>query len=146
VKNGRFRGVQRYVCKSCGRSFSLNRLKPSRKKRRQKEKALEMYLNSVGIRKIARFLKVSPGSILNWIQSASPKKQTSVHKEKEELEDCIEMDEIYTFVKKKQPSSGVDGLLSQRRAGDCLCDWTRTKCCEGTLCLSQGTTSTHSED
>ena len=74
VKNGRFRGVQRYVCKSCRKSFSLNRLKPSRKKRRQKEKALEMYLNSVGIRKIARFLKVSPGSILNWIQSASPKK------------------------------------------------------------------------
>ncbi len=54
IKNGSCKGVQRYVCKSCGRSFSSNGLRIPLETKRQ---ALEMYVNSVGIRKIDRFVK-----------------------------------------------------------------------------------------
>ncbi len=77
IKNGCYKGVQRYSCKSCGRSFSSNGLRIPLETKRQ---ALEMYVNSVGIRKIARFVQVSPTSVLNWIkksQSVSiPKRRT----------------------------------------------------------------------
>ncbi len=98
IKNGCYKGVQRYGCKSCGRSFSSNGLRIPLETKRQ---ALEMYVNSVGIRKIARFLKVSPTSVLNWIKKARvaqlPKGAASFN----EQVDSIEMDEIYTFVQKK---------------------------------------------
>ncbi len=98
TKNGSYKGVQRSRCKSCQRAFTSNGLRIPLETKRQ---ALEMYVNSVGIRKIARFLKVSPASVLNWIKKARvsqlPKEAASF---KEQV-DRIEMDEIYTFVQKK---------------------------------------------
>ncbi len=98
IKNGSYKGVQRYRCKSCQRAFTSNGLRIPLETKRQ---ALEMYVNSVGIRKIARFLQVSPASIVNWIKKARvsqlPKDAPSFHAQV----DSIEMDEIYTFVQKK---------------------------------------------
>ena len=99
VKNGSYKGVQRYLCKTCKRSFTSNGLRTPIEKKKQ---ALEMYLNSVGIRKIARFLKVSPSTILYWIKKTKIlKPQEKQYKRKFRENDCIEMDEIYTFVQKK---------------------------------------------
>ena len=138
VRNGSYRGVQRYNCKNCGRSFSSNGQRVCREK---KEEALEMYLNSVGIRKIARFLEVSPTSVLNWIKKSCLKEKPPAQKPGKEIqEDSIEMDEIYTFVKKRTKSSSLDSLFSQGELCDCLCNRQGFKCCQETLCFGQSTT------
>ncbi len=98
IKNGCYKGVQRDVCQSCGRSFSSNGLRRPLETKRQ---ALEMSVNSVGIRKIARFVQVSPTSVLNWIKKARVSQVAKGAASFKEQVDSIEMDDIYTFVQKK---------------------------------------------
>ena len=69
-KNGRYQEVQRYICLECKRTYTSRGLRIDRA---VKERALEMYLNNVGIRKTALFLKVSPASIIKWIRKAGEK-------------------------------------------------------------------------
>jgi transposase-like protein len=108
-KNGNTNGVQRYLCKSCKRTFSSN---GERFDKSVKEQAVKMYLNNVGIRKIALLLGVSPPSVLQWIKKAGRDiafRLSAASKQiKDDLPDVIEMDEIYTYVKKnsKGLSSG----------------------------------------
>ena len=97
-RNGHNRGVQRYVCKRCGVTFSE---KPERFSREVKKQAIEMVLHGVGIRKTARFVKSSPTSVINWLRAAHKilKAVKEVAKPMEKP-DIIEFDEIYTYVKK----------------------------------------------
>jgi transposase-like protein len=109
-KNGSYLGVQRFICKSCKRSFTDKSPKFSQEIR---QSALEMYLNNVGIRKAALFVGASPACILKWIKKAantlSEQLQQAASQVKDNLPDVIEMDEIYTFVQKnsKEQSSGL---------------------------------------
>lgn len=109
-KNGSSNDVQRYVCKSCSRTFTSN---GERYHRSIKEQAIKMYLNNVGIRKIALFLNVSPPGVLKWIKKAgqdiSFRLSTASNQVKDNLPDVIEMDEIFTYIKKnnKGQSSGL---------------------------------------
>ena len=101
TKNGSWKGVQRYQCKSCQRYFSD---KPRKFSDQQKAKAIEMYLNNVGIRKIAQFIGCSPPSVLYWIKKEGKKIEGEL-KNKDANDPpptsvTIEMDQIYTFVKK----------------------------------------------
>jgi transposase-like protein len=63
-----------------------------------------MVLNNVGIRKITLFLGLNPSTVLSWVRrrhtglAAMLEKSDPAHTEKTDL---IEMDEIYTFVKKQ---------------------------------------------
>ena len=109
-KNGTNRGIQRFICNECGRTFSC---RPPKSGKDIKRQALLMYLNNVGIRKTALFLGASRTTILNWIRQGH---ETLVELLREfkpdtsEVADIIELDEIYTFVKKN--SSGHPyGLL-----------------------------------
>lgn len=110
-RNGSSKGVQRYICKGCGRSFTSAR---RRYDRSVKEKALQMYLNNVGIRKIALFTGASPAGVLKWIRKAgeslSRRLREAADKVESEYPDVIEMDEIYTYVK-KNGSAQSSGLL-----------------------------------
>ena len=65
-KNGSSHGVQRYVCKACGCYFSA---RPRKFSYADKQRALDMYLNNVGIRKIARFMGASPALIVRWMKA-----------------------------------------------------------------------------
>ncbi len=61
--------------------------------------ALRMYVEGSSQRSIARILKVSPQSVSNWINayvahSASPSQAQSA-----------ELDELYTFLKRKKTKS-----------------------------------------
>jgi transposase-like protein len=95
-KNGKSKGKQRYICKECGRTFAG---KPPKFSEKTKQKAIIMYLNNVGIRKIALFLDCSPSTVLNWIRQ---KHDRSISSPKvSESADIIEMDEIYTYYTKK---------------------------------------------
>jgi len=109
-KNGSYQGVQRYICKHCGRSFTD---RGERFSKAVKAQALDMYLNNVGIRKAARFVGASPASILNWIAAAAEAMAQRLSRAAEQLRDerpdVIEMDEIYTYVQKNSsaPSYGL---------------------------------------
>ena len=110
-KNGSYKSVQRFICKDCGRSFTS---RGERFSREVKEKALDMYLNNVGIRKVARFVGASPASVVKWIRTAGERlaeqlRQTA-NAVASDLPDVIEMDEIYTFVQKNSAGRSF-GLL-----------------------------------
>jgi transposase-like protein len=104
VKRGRKGGYQRYHCRVCGR-FCTDRA--PRFSVETKAKAVEMYLNNVGIRKIAQFVGASPAGVLRWIRKeheAVQARQAAQPSAGESEADVIEMDEVYTFVQKN--SSG----------------------------------------
>jgi len=90
------KGKQRLLCKDCGRTFASKAPKFSVK---TKEKAILMYLNNVGIRKIALFLECSPSTVLYWIRQRHSKLKNTP--EISESADIIELDEIYTYCTKK---------------------------------------------
>ena len=54
-------------CSNCKKTFPQN---PKRFSKEDKYKALMMYLNNVGIRKIALFFGVSAPAVLKWIRNA----------------------------------------------------------------------------
>jgi transposase-like protein len=63
-----------------------------------------MCLNNVGIRKAARFAEVSAPTVLRWIRAAREELSAELSEAARHVMDArpdiIEMDEIYTFVKK----------------------------------------------
>ncbi len=102
VKNGGYKGVRRYKCKSCFLYFSD---KVRRFSYKDKERAVLMHLNGTGIRKVAEFMNCSASLIVRWIREFANilRKRLSEAAESlqgEQLPDIIEMDEIYTRVKK----------------------------------------------
>jgi transposase-like protein len=115
-KNGSYRGVQRYRCTACRRYFSdkAPRFSPT-----VKAQALDMYLNNVGIRKIARFTGASPAGVLKWIRKAAKalagQLEQAVDQVQEDLPDVIEMDEIYTFVQKNSAGPSYGLLIADGR-------------------------------
>lgn len=116
ARNGRFKGVQRYLCRGCGRSFTS---RGERIPRAVREQALLMHLNNVGIRKIALFLKVSPASVVNWVRKAGEALAEELARASETARDTrpdvIEMDEVYTFVQKNAAGRSYGLLIAGGR-------------------------------
>jgi transposase-like protein len=104
-KSGLKKGAQRYRCRACGRYMTD---RPPRFSAELKAQAVDMYLNNVGIRKIARFVGASPAGVLRWIRKQHAHLQVRAAQHQQPAgpaaADIIEMDEIYTFVQKN--SSG----------------------------------------
>ena len=99
VKSGISKGEQRYKCKECEKSF-YNR-ETGRVPSATKAQAIEMYLNNVGVRKTAKFLKVSPTAVVNWVKEANKRVEKLPPETVTDEADIIEMDEIYTYCTKK---------------------------------------------
>ena len=101
IKRGKKAGHQRYVCRSCGRYCTDSQPKFSAQ---TKAMAIEMYMNSVGIRAIGRVLGASPAAVLKWIRKEHAVLQQRLAQATPVGPggaDVIEMDEIYTYVQKK---------------------------------------------
>ena len=107
IRNGKSGTVQRFHCRSCQRYFRGNAPKFSCE---VKAMAVDMHLNNVGIRKIARFTGAAPATVIGWIRKAHEAMMAnqSAAAHTDTAPDIIEMDEIYTFVQKNSsvPSSG----------------------------------------
>jgi len=103
-KNGMHKGVQRYQCSICKQFFSDKVRKFSY---RDKCRALDLYLNSIGVRKIARFMKCSSAMIIRWIKDAAQNLKLQPLK----------------HLKKQLPGCCMDCLFSAKRQGYCVCDW-----------------------
>ncbi|MDR0678615.1 MAG: hypothetical protein LBF44_03735 [Holosporaceae bacterium] len=117
-KNGFVVGKQRYLCKVCGMNFTEGdgREKHSRRIIRA---AIELYLEGNGFRRISRLLKkifnvdVCYQLVIHWIKSADQKidwikQNVSTQRNKVPL---IEMDELFTYIKKRQIQSEYGLLL-----------------------------------
>ena len=102
VKNGSYNGSQRFICKDCGRAFSD---KVRKYTYADKERFLDMYLNNTGVRKAARFMGCSSSLLVRWVRelAGNVKRQLEMARdalEPDKVPEIIEMDEIYTRVKK----------------------------------------------
>lgn len=109
-KAGLKAGAQRYYCRTCERYCTD---KPPKFSPETKALAIDMYLNNVGIRKIARFVGASPAGVLRWIckeHAAVQGRLVAQGSSTGQPPDIIEMDEIYTFVQKKAAGGRLDRL------------------------------------
>lgn len=96
-------GSQRYLCKVCHRKYTPqpNDIGYSEALRR---KALELYVDGLNFRRIARVLAISRQTVANWVKAhadrlpdAPPVPEGAVEVE--------ELDELFTFVEHKKTSS-----------------------------------------
>ncbi len=103
VKCGKQKGMQRYKCKSCNKVFQDKKEKYSNE---FKLRCIEMYVNNVGIRKIAKLQKINHVIIIHWIKKMSQyikikelllQKTENITKEDIEI---VEVDELCTYIKK----------------------------------------------
>lgn len=111
VKNGFMNSKQRYKCKACFHNFTSG---DSRNKYDNKTRnlAVRMYLNNCGFRRISEILDVPLSTTFSWIKRAGKIVDEMVKERKDHVEEVeiLEMDELFTFVKKnleetKKPGS-----------------------------------------
>jgi len=103
VKNGLQDEIQRYKCKECGSVF---RGKASQYSADFKLEAIMMYINSMGIRAIARVKKVHNSVISTWIKQIGKITKDAFAEKLKEVQpkdiNILELDELFTYVKKKR--------------------------------------------
>ena len=103
TKNGNVKNKQRYKCQTCGYNYTLG---DRRKMYGADKKALvvRMYLNNCGIRRIAHILEIPLATVFSWIKKAGKIVEEMVKKRKdnEEKIEILELDELYTYIKKSQ--------------------------------------------
>jgi transposase-like protein len=110
IKRGWKSGHQRYVCRTCGRYCTDSQPKFSAE---TKAMAIEMSMNSMGIRAIGRVLGASPAAVLKWIRKDHALLQQELaHAAPVDTgeADVIEMDEIYACVQKTAARGNLDGV------------------------------------
>ena len=111
VKYGHIHGLQRYKCKDCGRSFTVE-LKSTAKPESVKRQALQMYLEGLGFSSIGRILRVSHVSVLNWIRKYG-REIDSIRNEKPVR--VMELDELHTYIGHKKTIDGFGLALIEMR-------------------------------
>ena len=105
-------GTQRYRCNNCGKTFTFTEPKFSNA---IKAVAVKMYLNNVGFRKIALFVGASHQAVQNWVRAAHislENRTDGLLDEMTERPDIIELDEIYTYVKKTKSNPNMDCVFT----------------------------------
>ena len=99
VKSGFNNKKQRYLCKECRCHYTVSQRGYPEHIRR---KAIQLYLEGNGFRRIERILKVSHVSVINWVKKAGAKLE-KVPK-KDEKVDVLELDELCVNLKKTSGS------------------------------------------
>ena len=100
VKAGRNpSGSQRYQCKLC-RRYCTPHPNPQGYAEEQHRRALELYLEGNGLRRIARLLKTHHRTIANWINQHQAQLPTAPTQPSTSA--VVELDELYTFVATKK--------------------------------------------
>lgn len=101
-KAGQVRGLQRYVCRSCGYYFTLTPLRG--KSQQEKLLALHLYASGLSLRKIGKFIGVSQVAVQKWVQILVPQLCPKLEPEGQVI--IMELDEMWHYIKKKKTSSG----------------------------------------
>jgi len=113
VKNGVVRGKARFRCKACGYNFTSGDGR-SEYDAATKQMAVRMYLNNCGFRRIAEIMDVPLATVFTWIQRAGQIVDEMVKQRQEDKGDIeiLELDELYTYVKKSQERAKKQGNVS----------------------------------
>ncbi|MFC1936823.1 helix-turn-helix domain-containing protein [Chloroflexota bacterium] len=94
-------GSQRYRCKNCGTRYT-----PEPRGGGYSEEirlqAVRMYADGAGFRQVARQLKVSHVSVMNWVKAYAAQIPDAPMPA---VVDDVEMDELYTFIESKKTES-----------------------------------------
>ena len=110
IKNGLVRGKQRYRCKECRCNFieGDDRIKYDNKTRNL---AIRMYLNNCGFRRISEILDIPLSTSFSWIKKAGQIVDEMVKTRQEQVQEIeiLEMDELFTFVKKSPEEARKPG-------------------------------------
>ena len=106
VKNGLMRGKQRYLCKTCGLTFTNT---PARgKPLAMKAAAVLLYVSGLSMNRTAKLLGVSAPTIQAWLEQFA-----AAYAQKPEPEGravVIELDEMWHYLKKSPSPSGSGKL------------------------------------
>lgn len=114
VKNGVVRCKPRFRCKACGYNFTLGDGR-TEYDASTKQMAVRMYLNNCGFRRIAEILELPLTTVFTWIQRAGQIVDEMVKTQKQEGGEIaiLEMDELYTYVKKSLDAAKKQAKTSE---------------------------------
>ena len=112
-KAGFANGRQRYKCKGCNYHYTVVE-KSDIKSLETKRLAFEMYLEGLGFRAIGRVLKISYGTVFQWVKKwgsnlTLPKRNEAIS--------IVELDEMHTYVGQKKTTNGYGLLLIDMENG-----------------------------
>jgi transposase-like protein len=116
LKAGFAGGRQRYKCKSCGYHYTVVR-KSDVKSSDTRRLAFEMYLEGLGFRAIGRILKISYGTVYQWVRKWGKNLELPVRNVAIEV---VELDELHTYVGRKKTTDGYGLLLIDMENGSSL--------------------------
>ncbi|MDR1499034.1 MAG: hypothetical protein LBS34_01985 [Rickettsiales bacterium] len=117
MKNGHYNDKQRYICSKCSKTFTLSNIDKRTKHSLQlRNLALTFYLCGTSKRGIQKALgtvfgkKIHFNSVSSWLKNANDILEQEQKRRKEEMPKTrektimpmVEMDELYTYVKKTQ--------------------------------------------
>ncbi|HSQ97704.1 MAG TPA: hypothetical protein VLL98_03210 [Rickettsiales bacterium] len=125
-KFGKYKGFQRYKCKSCNKVFTDKedtRYKMDKYDLNKRKLAITMYINNVGIRSIERILNVPNELILNWIKNIGKNLEQIIENNKKQIKttkkiEILEMDELWSYIKKNKIKSKYGLLLIEMETGE----------------------------
>ena len=115
-KDGVIKGRQRYQCKDCKYRYTVNQ-KSNVKSKEIQRMALEMYLEGLGFRAIGRILRISYGTVFQWIKKWG--QGIELPQRNEEIA-VVELDEMHTYVGQKKTTNGYGLLLIDLGSGSSL--------------------------
>lgn len=94
-------GSQRYRCRACGYKFTPERAVQGYGEEMRRV-AHRMYIDGMGLRRIARHLGVVHQTVANWVAQAADDLPAAPHPA---FVETAELDELFTFVGSKKTSS-----------------------------------------
>ena len=106
-KDGKIKCRQRYKCKLCNFRYTVEK-KSDVKPIETKRLALEMYLEGLGFRSIGRILKISYGTVYQWVKTWGG--QVSLPT-KHDCVSVVELDEMHSYIGSKKTTVGYGLLL-----------------------------------
>ena len=113
IKDGFVQGRQRYKCKRCIYRYTVVQ-KSDVKSPDTRRMAFEMYLEGLGFRAIGRLLRISYGTVYQWIRKWDG--QLDLPKRNEPIA-VVELDEMHTYVGSKKTTDGYGLLLIDMENG-----------------------------
>ena len=112
-KDGIVKDRQRYKCKDCCYHYTVER-KSNVKSVDTRRIAFEMYLEGLGFRSVGRILKISYGTVYQWIKRWGYNMELPKRNEAIEV---VELDEMHTYVGQKKTTDGYGLLLIDMESG-----------------------------
>jgi transposase len=118
-KDGIVRGLQRYLCKECGRHYTVSQ-RAGTGNSATRRLALQLYLEGLGFRSIGRILNFSNVTILKWIRAAG--EQLEAIKRDEPVK-IMELDEMHSYIGSKKTIAGYGLLLIEMGVDSSTAYW-----------------------